>query len=270
MVAPRWLPDPPLRPQGPLRGRCATACGPPLTPQPLRARAGQQTRAGTACPRTRATHHTQDQSPKRSLYGSRGLPDLQPGALPVADHDERRPTRPVRRRPGSPQARTLSSSKAPPTGNDTNPTGAPPLTPKAKPAMLTDTSRWSYPRGNDVVPSRWQATHALMAERVSAQAVGLPSPCSRWAKTESIPSAGSPGRHAPRSVDEPLQRTVCGSEERSRGDTKTTGPNPWSWKVASRPGYRCVPRRAPHPAWPHACAISAALDPNRWKQLILV
>jgi hypothetical protein len=24
--------------------------------------------------------------------------------------------------------------------------------------MLTDTSRWSHARGNEVVPSRWQAT----------------------------------------------------------------------------------------------------------------
>ncbi len=26
--------------------------------------------------------------------------------------------------------------------------------------MLTDTSRWSHARGNEVVPSRWQATSA--------------------------------------------------------------------------------------------------------------
>ncbi|MFI7068001.1 alkaline phosphatase family protein, partial [Kribbella sp. NPDC050124] len=31
-------------------------------------------------------------------------------------------------------------------------------TPPPRPAMLTDTSRWSHARGNEVVPSRWQAT----------------------------------------------------------------------------------------------------------------
>jgi hypothetical protein len=32
------------------------------------------------------------------------------------------------------------------------------IDPASEPTMLTDTSRWSHARGNEVVPSRWQAT----------------------------------------------------------------------------------------------------------------
>jgi len=37
--------------------------------------------------------------------------------------------------------------------------------------MLTDTSKWSHARGNEVVPSRWQATQAadLRREKMLAQ-----------------------------------------------------------------------------------------------------
>ncbi len=48
-----------------------------------------------------------------------------------------------------------------PTGNENTPPRAATLTPTPTPAMLTDTSRWSHTRGNEPVPSRWQATKAL-------------------------------------------------------------------------------------------------------------
>jgi len=50
--------------------------------------------------------------------------------------------------------------EGPSSDNEPAPAAAPPLTPKARPVMLTDTSTWSHPRGNTVVPSRWQATAA--------------------------------------------------------------------------------------------------------------
>jgi hypothetical protein len=34
--------------------------------------------------------------------------------------------------------------------------------------MLTDTSRWSHARGNEVVPSRWQATAVRATTRCSS------------------------------------------------------------------------------------------------------
>jgi hypothetical protein len=45
--------------------------------------------------------------------------------------------------------------------------------------MLTDTSRWSHARGNEVVPSRWQAT------------VGTFRP-SRWARDRSLTCDDAP------------------------------------------------------------------------------
>lgn len=33
--------------------------------------------------------------------------------------------------------------------------------------MLTDISKWSHARGNEVVPSRWQATNKRVSERSS-------------------------------------------------------------------------------------------------------
>jgi hypothetical protein len=38
------------------------------------------------------------------------------------------------------------------------PTPARPLTPRTEITMLDDSTRWSLPRGNPLVPSRWQAT----------------------------------------------------------------------------------------------------------------
>ena len=54
-------------------------------------------------------------------------------------------------------ARTLII-EGPPTGDETAPTSTPVLTPRARPTMLNNTSKWSHARGNEVVPSRWQAT----------------------------------------------------------------------------------------------------------------
>jgi DNA replication protein DnaC len=45
------------------------------------------------------------------------------------------------------------------------------LTPKARPTMLGNTSKWSHARGNEVVPSRWQAT-CLLGHVLSRRFVG--------------------------------------------------------------------------------------------------
>ncbi len=46
------------------------------------------------------------------------------------------------------------ATKAPHTGN----ASVSPLTKPGRPSMLTDTPKWSHARGNEMVPSRWQAT----------------------------------------------------------------------------------------------------------------
>src|SRR6476620_2423036 len=62
-----------------------------------------------------------------------------------------------RRSTGSPPRHTPSSSRARPTGNAPAPGVVPLTVQKARP-MLDDTFGWSHARGNEVVPSPWQAT----------------------------------------------------------------------------------------------------------------
>ena len=62
-----------------------------------------------------------------------------------------------RRSTGSPPRRTPSSSSARPTGNAPVP-GVVRLTVQKARSMLDDTFGWSHARGNEVVPSPWQAT----------------------------------------------------------------------------------------------------------------
>ena len=84
---------------------------------------------------------------------------LEPGTRRVADHDERRPARPVRRRPAH-LRRPHPDHRRPVLPATTPTTTQPTLTTKEASVMLTHTSRWSHAPGNTVVPSRWQATPA--------------------------------------------------------------------------------------------------------------
>jgi IstB-like ATP binding protein len=97
--------------------------------------------------------------------------DLKPRARRVAHDDERRPP-PSPNPPStdSPPTHTPSSSKDPPTSNEINPNGTPVLTPTARPTMLTNTSKWSHALGNEVVPSRWQATSGKLVNFQLARA----------------------------------------------------------------------------------------------------
>lgn len=72
--------------------------------------------------------------------------------------------------------------------------------------MLTDTSTWSHARGNEVVPSRWQATVGVR---------GRPALMFRTGRLVVRPEPGSTGPHSRdlfSGVDPPvLVRSVAGT-----------------------------------------------------------
>ena len=72
---------------------------------------------------------------------------------------------------------------------------APALTPRARPAMLTDTSWWSHTPGNAVVPSRWHATARSL--RVSQPA---PEPRQALSWTTGPASLCAPADRNPKSA----------------------------------------------------------------------